>query len=357
MNESLQEAIAVARAGHRAAAVKLLRLLVQQEPRNEEAWLWLGGISSDPEEQLRALQTAAEIDPQDRRAKDGIEMLRRDHPDLVNRTEVSGRPFGAATYDAAPARPLGGPFATLALPPEGSEIDMPPLEPARESIAQPVAEVPAIHNAPTVAQPVVQPEAAETRDTALTRPMVAARPGNRPLETTTQEMPAVVVPQRNLLAMTARWVLALIWMAITLVLGTATALAARIALQPGGQQLPNTALNMLGAMGVSTNQQMFQYAAGTLAVMTLIGFIVTVGLFFRWRSAHWLNLLFSVLAAVVAVLIGVIAWSNRGDISGIDGMVGVSPQIGGTIAALILVWPLVLALIAWPEFRRRPKVA
>lgn len=71
----LQEGQSAARRGDRAMARALLTQLVEQDPRNEEAWMWLSGVVSDPDEQQICLENALVINPYNAHARKGLEFV------------------------------------------------------------------------------------------------------------------------------------------------------------------------------------------------------------------------------------------------------------------------------------------
>ncbi len=64
----LKQGIAAAQAGDRAHARTTLMQVVDADPRNESAWLWLASISEYPEELLVFLENILDINPQNQRA-------------------------------------------------------------------------------------------------------------------------------------------------------------------------------------------------------------------------------------------------------------------------------------------------
>jgi hypothetical protein len=72
----LTEAKAAARRGDKATARTLLTHLVERDPRNEQAWMWLSGVVSDPEEQQICLENVLVINPANDKARKGLEYLR-----------------------------------------------------------------------------------------------------------------------------------------------------------------------------------------------------------------------------------------------------------------------------------------
>lgn len=83
-NSALAQAIADARGGRRDDAVRRLRQIVQADPANVDAWIWLGGTAPDVGEQRRALERALELAPDNRRAQQGLEWLRANAPHAFN---------------------------------------------------------------------------------------------------------------------------------------------------------------------------------------------------------------------------------------------------------------------------------
>ncbi|HET9915451.1 MAG TPA: hypothetical protein VFQ13_26400 [Anaerolineales bacterium] len=79
MNSSdvLQRAIQAARAGQKVEARDLLIELVEVEPRNELAWMWLSGLVDSPEDQLIACENVLTINPANERVRVHLAGLRR----------------------------------------------------------------------------------------------------------------------------------------------------------------------------------------------------------------------------------------------------------------------------------------
>lgn len=69
----LTQAQAAARSGDRERARTVFYSVIDQEPDNLDAWLWLGAIADDPEDAVAYLQRALEINPRSIRARHGIE--------------------------------------------------------------------------------------------------------------------------------------------------------------------------------------------------------------------------------------------------------------------------------------------
>jgi len=76
-NELLQEGITAARAKKADEALALLKQVVQVEPRNEEAWLWLSGVVETDEQRMVCLENVLAINPDHQIAERGLRILRR----------------------------------------------------------------------------------------------------------------------------------------------------------------------------------------------------------------------------------------------------------------------------------------
>jgi hypothetical protein len=71
----LQEGQDAARRGDKAMARALLTQLVEQDPRNEEGWMWLSGVVTDADEQQICLENALVINPYNAHARKGLEFV------------------------------------------------------------------------------------------------------------------------------------------------------------------------------------------------------------------------------------------------------------------------------------------
>jgi twitching motility two-component system response regulator PilG len=72
----LKDGIAAAKAGDKPRALGMLREVVDMEPRNELAWLWLGGVAETPHDAVEALEQVLLINPANERAKAGLKGAR-----------------------------------------------------------------------------------------------------------------------------------------------------------------------------------------------------------------------------------------------------------------------------------------
>lgn len=72
----LKKAIAAAKAGQRAYARELLLELVETEPENELAWLWLSSLQPTLGEQIAALETVLRFNPAQHKAQQRLAQLK-----------------------------------------------------------------------------------------------------------------------------------------------------------------------------------------------------------------------------------------------------------------------------------------
>lgn len=78
----LKEAIAAAKAGQRPRARELLLELIEQDPHNEAAWLWLSGLLPTLNERITALETALTINPHNTQAQQQLQKLQTKYTTL-----------------------------------------------------------------------------------------------------------------------------------------------------------------------------------------------------------------------------------------------------------------------------------
>jgi len=75
--EVLQRAIQAARAGRRVEARDLLIELVEVDPRNEMAWIWLTGLVDSPEDRMIACENVLTINPANEKIRTHLAELQR----------------------------------------------------------------------------------------------------------------------------------------------------------------------------------------------------------------------------------------------------------------------------------------
>jgi tetratricopeptide (TPR) repeat protein len=78
--ELLQQGIALAKAGRREEARNILLKVVEQDERNESAWLWLSGLVDSDDDKAIALENVLTLNPNTEWAKRGLQMLGRPLP-------------------------------------------------------------------------------------------------------------------------------------------------------------------------------------------------------------------------------------------------------------------------------------
>jgi len=81
--EMLKQGIAAFKAGRTEEAGELFLQLIQQDPDNEMAWLWLSGAVETEKDRLACLERVVEINPYNGIALRGIRTLRRRVPEPV----------------------------------------------------------------------------------------------------------------------------------------------------------------------------------------------------------------------------------------------------------------------------------
>ncbi|HEX9988724.1 MAG TPA: zinc ribbon domain-containing protein [Chloroflexia bacterium] len=71
----LAEGKAAARNGDKNAARTLLTQVVERDPHNEQAWMWLSGVVAEPEEQQICLENVLVINPHNTKARKGLDFI------------------------------------------------------------------------------------------------------------------------------------------------------------------------------------------------------------------------------------------------------------------------------------------
>jgi lipoprotein NlpI len=78
--ELLQRGIALAKAGRREEARDILLQVVQQDERNESAWLWISGVVDTDDDKAIALENVLTLNPNNEWAKRGLQLMGRPLP-------------------------------------------------------------------------------------------------------------------------------------------------------------------------------------------------------------------------------------------------------------------------------------
>src|SRR5215510_703211 len=75
MAASLELAISAIRSGRKEEGRQLLNLLIQQNPNNEMAWVWMSSVVETDEQRARCLYHALAINPSSQLARRGLQVL------------------------------------------------------------------------------------------------------------------------------------------------------------------------------------------------------------------------------------------------------------------------------------------
>ena len=111
--DQLNNAVQLIKAGNKQAALPILREVVQADPNNENAWLWLFSCVEKPEQKKFCLQQALKINPDNQNTQKALDKLTASLP--------------TPPAPAAPPPPVMPPAPATA-PPEPSRSQEPPAE-------------------------------------------------------------------------------------------------------------------------------------------------------------------------------------------------------------------------------------
>jgi hypothetical protein len=158
----LKEGQAAARSGDMAAARTLLTQVVERDPHNEKAWMWLSGVVVEPEEQQICLENVLVINPQNTKARKGLEYI-------STKTGISPSVSAAAVSSTdTSTEPLSSDFSVFGDNLAGMSPGMPPMDASQltldatdASSFQAEQSVSAFDGVPAWAQPMpgAQPQA------------------------------------------------------------------------------------------------------------------------------------------------------------------------------------------------------
>ena len=96
----MQQAVTAMKAGRKDQARELLLKVLEQDETNEQAWLWMAGAVADPTEQRICLENVLHLNPDNTRARQGLDWLRQKHPVVFD------------DHPLQPAMPVGSAQAT-----------------------------------------------------------------------------------------------------------------------------------------------------------------------------------------------------------------------------------------------------
>jgi len=91
-DELLQNGIQAAKGGQVDKAHQILKWVVEQEPRNETAWLWLSGVVETDEQRMACLENVLAINPHHKAAQRGLEALRQKVSAVKPLPEIAAQP-------------------------------------------------------------------------------------------------------------------------------------------------------------------------------------------------------------------------------------------------------------------------
>jgi tetratricopeptide (TPR) repeat protein len=108
-SEVLQQAIRAARAGHKLEARDLLIELVEVDPRNEMAWIWLSGLVDTLEDRIIACENVLTINPANEKMRAHLAELQRQHQTFLARKNIDD---AIALFNQAKAHALQNDLTT-----------------------------------------------------------------------------------------------------------------------------------------------------------------------------------------------------------------------------------------------------
>ena len=133
MTVTLQDAINVIQAGDLARGKALLAKVLQQDPNNEAAWIWMSGTVDDIDQRRYCLEKALEINPANAAAQTGLLRLGFQPPNAVPPTPLARMDHGLgqpSTGEPAPVSPAElAASAEPAVPPAAEPLAAPPPAP------------------------------------------------------------------------------------------------------------------------------------------------------------------------------------------------------------------------------------
>lgn len=140
-NEALlEEAIAHVNAGEIELGRAELERVLEQNPKNDRAWVWLSGCVEDPRQRRICLQQALNANPNNQAALDGMQVLEGKlvHSSQAPPSLVESRLSAIGMGDEV--TPSSPPPASPSPPPEEAVV-ISPVEPASaESVEEPTTE-------------------------------------------------------------------------------------------------------------------------------------------------------------------------------------------------------------------------
>ena len=84
MEDTLEQAIASIRAGDKETGKRTLAQILQANPHNETAWLWMSAVVNSDKRRIHCLQQVLEINPANEKARIGLEQLEHRQKEIKN---------------------------------------------------------------------------------------------------------------------------------------------------------------------------------------------------------------------------------------------------------------------------------
>ena len=117
---ALAEAITAAKLGQLQLARRLLAELVERDPNNENAWLWIAALSEDKQKAMVALNRVLEINPNNQQAMNALALARLQESGLRYGRKPAARPAEGNGHQPAaasgPAEAAGSPAVAWTCP-------------------------------------------------------------------------------------------------------------------------------------------------------------------------------------------------------------------------------------------------
>lgn len=362
-NTTLADAIAAARAGHRDEAARLFRQIVTADPFNVDAWIWLGGIAPEPQDQRTALEQAVRIAPQNQRAQQGLAWLRQSRPELFDEPQVQRatpsyqQPTvtgGAHDDHRAAIYPMTSEPRINEAPTQAAIYPLPTeTQPRVNEAATQAFAVPPRAEPQFVAQPAQTDRISTLPSTSYQEP---AHVSQFPNVGTTDRM-AVVPPPTSAAAAepveryesrgnVSRWLLLLIWL---FSFGAIATIAALLIVQPARfEPLVQPLLAQFGMRLLPEYAQSTAFVTALVMIgVAVIDFMVILGMLFRGRWAWVVNLLIALLVTAGTIALVATAFTLLPSM-----LTSTGQMILGGLAAFTLIY-LILSFTSRRAFFRR----
>lgn len=355
--DTLADAIAAVRAGHREQARAALLQILEADDRNEQAWLWLSGVLDTPEERRVCLENVLTINPTNPHALQGMQILAQQHPPIGAATAPiadappSAPPVAPAAPSASTVRSAAGPSLSETL-----KLSAPSAAPAEPSLGETLklSAPPATLAGPSLGETLKLPAPPAAPAESLS-PNLAAEAGE-PCPycgaATLQRQRACPKCRKSLMVRTA--VRAQRSLPLT-IMASLYALSAVGALFGGGFLIVTliAAASVASSIGQELPSSLIVAVVVGVLVMLILVVAMTVGLFQRKRwayIAHIGNLILSALLAIAQVIFaGVIAsaflaLSSQANPSEQADLAGAMGSMGGTVLCNVIILALWIAL-------------